>query len=459
VKLWGGRFTRPTDARVDDFHSSIGFDWRLYRCDIRGSQAHARSLARAGIISAADADAIVAGLEAILADIEAGRLEFSAQDEDIHMCIEAELIRRIGDAGRRLHTARSRNDQVAVDTRMYLRDELKNIEALVLQLQQALLVQAERHDAVIMPGYTHLQPAQPVLFSHVMLAYLEMFQRDRERLVACFGRVNVCPLGSGALAGVAYPIDRRAVARELGFADITANSIDAVADRDYVLEFIAAAGILMMHVSRLCEELVLWSSAGFSFIELDDAFCTGSSIMPQKKNPDVAELARGKTGRVAGHLMALFMTMKGLPLAYNKDMQEDKEALFDTVDTCKAVLTVMAPMIQTMQVKRDEMEKACAKGFITATDLADYLVRKGVPFRRAHEVVGKAVLWCLEHGRTLTDLTTAELQQFAPEIAADVHSAITPAAAVAARAVPGGTAPEMVAEARARAHRMLVPLL
>jgi argininosuccinate lyase len=459
LKLWGGRFTRPTDTRVDDFHSSIGFDWQLYRYDIMGSQAHARGLARASVITEADADLIVQGLEQILADIEAGKLSFSVEAEDIHMNIEAELIARIGEPGRRLHTGRSRNDQVAVDTRLYLKDQLVMIEKLILELQQALVEQAEANKTYVMPGFTHLQPAQPILVAHHFLAYVEMLQRDRERLADCYKRVDVCPLGAGALAGVAYPIDRAWVAKQLGFASVTANSLDAVSDRDYLIEFISAVSIMMMHISRLCEEIILWATPAFNFVELDDAFSTGSSIMPQKKNPDVAELARGKTGRVVGHLIGLLTMMKGLPLAYNKDMQEDKEALFDTVHTCFGVLGVMTPMIRSMQVKPVRMEKACTQGFLTATDLADYLVHKGVPFRRAHEIVGKVVLYCTERQLTLDDLSTADLQRFAPEVEDDVHAAISLAASVNARAVIGGTAPTAVEDALSRARQLVADLL
>ncbi|HHT27001.1 MAG TPA: argininosuccinate lyase [Firmicutes bacterium] len=459
MKLWGGRFTRPTDTRVDDFHSSIGFDWQLYRYDIMGSQAHARGLARARVITEADADLIVEGLEQILTDIEAGKLPFSVEAEDIHMNIEAELIARIGEPGRRLHTGRSRNDQVAVDTRLYLKDQLSKIEGMILELQQALVEQAEATKNYIMPGFTHLQPAQPILAAHHFLAYVEMFQRDRERLADCYKRVDVCPLGAGALAGVTYPIDREWVAQQLGFSAVTANSLDAVSARDYLIEFISAAGILMMHISRLCEEIILWATPAFNFIELDDAFSTGSSIMPQKKNPDVAELARGKTGRVVGHLVGLLTMMKGLPLAYNKDMQEDKEAMFDTVHTCVGVLGVMTPMIRSMQVKPERMENACVEGFLTATDLADYLVRKGVPFRSAHEIVGKIVLYCTENQLTLADLSTAELRRFAPEADDDVQETISLQASVNARMVIGGTAPAAVENALSRARKLVADRL
>jgi len=456
VKLWSGRFAAATDRRVDDFHSSIAFDSRLYRYDIRGSQAHARALARAGIITGEEAKAIIEGLEGLLMDIEAGKVEFSKEAEDIHMNIEALLTARIGTAGAKLHTARSRNDQVALDTRMYLRHELGVIESLLAGLQTACLELAGRAGMAVMPGYTHLQPAQPILFAHHLLAYVEMLQRDRERLADCFKRVNVCPLGSGALAGVPYPLDRQAVAKELGFAGITRNSLDAVSDRDYILEFMAAAAIMMMHISRLCEDVVLWATAEFGFVELDDAFSTGSSIMPQKKNPDVAELARGKSGRVFGHLLGLLSVMKGLPLAYNKDMQEDKEALFDTVDTCKAVLTIMAPMISTLQVNRERMEKACRRGFLTATDLADYLVRKGLPFRKAHELTGRVVRKCIEQNKTLEELTLPEWQELLPMVDEEVLRAVTLHGATAARKLPGGTAPETVAAAVAESRKTVL---
>ncbi|MDN5292846.1 MAG: argininosuccinate lyase [Eubacteriales bacterium] len=455
MKLWGGRFTKETDRLVEDFHSSISFDARLYRQDIRGSQAHARMLGKVGVLTPEEAEQIIAALEEILQDIEAGRVEFSPAAEDIHMNIETLLIQRLGDLGRKLHTARSRNDQVALDTRLYLKEEIKEIVGLLRKLQALLLDLAEKHRETIMPGYTHLQRAQPVTLAHHLLAYFFMFQRDVERLKDCYRRTDVMPLGSGALAGTTFPLDREMVARELGFAAISMNSMDAVSDRDFAIEFCAAASLIMMHLSRFCEELILWSSAEFGFVEMDDAYSTGSSIMPQKKNPDVAELIRGKTGRVYGDLMALLTVMKGLPLAYNKDMQEDKERLFDAVDTVKACLTVFTPMLATMRVKEEIMAQAARGGFTNATDLADYLVRRGVPFRRAHEIVGQAVLYCLEKGVSLEELTLEEFRRFAPEIDSDVYRHLAVTECVRARRVPGGPAPEAVLEAIAYGRKLL----
>jgi argininosuccinate lyase len=400
-KLWGGRFTQPTDKFVEEFTASIDFDQRMYRYDIQGSMAHARMLGRQGIIAPEEAQQICAGLEQILADIEAGKVEFTVALEDIHMNIESRLIENIGSVGGKLHTGRSRNDQVAVDIRLYLRDEMKAILNYLDKLQEALLTQADANLNTIMPGYTHLQTAQPVLFAHHMLAYYEMFCRDSGRMQDCLVRMNVLPLGAGALAGTTFPIDRESVAADLGFDGVTRNSLDSVSDRDFALEFCSAAATVMMHLSRLSEELVLWSSADFNFIELTDAFCTGSSIMPQKKNPDVPELVRGKTGRVYGNLMSLLTLMKSLPLAYNKDMQEDKEPLFDSIDTVKGSLKIFADMISQMYVKADNMRIAAARGYSTATDVADYCVTKGIPFRDAHEIVGKTVRYCIEHQKDI----------------------------------------------------------
>jgi argininosuccinate lyase len=454
-KPWAGRFTQPTDKFVEEFTASIAFDQRMYRYDIQGSIAHARMLARQGIISPDEAQTILRGLETILADIEAGNFAFSVALEDIHMNIEARLIERIGAVGGKLHTARSRNDQVALDVRLYLRDEVKETIAYLEKLQESLLAQAEANLGVIMPGYTHLQTAQPVLFAHHMLAYYEMFKRDAGRLADVLGRLNYMPLGAGALAGTTFPIDREFVAEQLGFTGVTRNSLDSVSDRDFALEYCAAASILMMHLSRLSEELILWSSADFAFIELSDAFCTGSSIMPQKKNPDVPELVRGKTGRVYGNLMALLTLMKSLPLAYNKDMQEDKEPLFDTIDTVKGSLKVFADMIAQMRVKAENMRIAAARGFSTATDVADYVVRKGLPFRQAHEVVGKTVRYCIETGKDIPELSLEEFRQFSPLIEADIYEFVTLEASVNARRATGGTAREAVEReiARARAER------
>jgi argininosuccinate lyase len=443
-KLWGGRFTQPTDKFVEEFTASIDFDKRLYRHDIRGSIAHARMLGRQGIIPQADVESIIRGLEDILARIEDGSFDFSVSLEDIHMNIEARLSAAIGDAGKRLHTGRSRNDQVAVDIRLYLRDELDDISVFLDKLIESLLFQAERNLGVIMPGYTHLQVAQPILFSHHMLAYVEMFRRDMGRMEDCRKRLNVLPLGAGALAGTTFPIDREYVAEQLGFPEVTRNSLDSVSDRDFALEFMSASSILMMHLSRFSEELVLWSSSEFGFVDLSDSFCTGSSIMPQKKNPDVPELVRGKTGRVYGNLVALLTVMKSLPLAYNKDMQEDKEPLFDTIDTVKGSLKVFADMVREMRIRADAMRNAAARGFSTATDVADYLVRKGLPFRDAHEVVGKAVRYCVENGKDLPELSLETWKSFSEKIEADIFDAITLEASVNARKATGGTALERV---------------
>ncbi len=455
AKLWGGRFQKETDRLVDDFHSSISFDRRLYRYDITGSMAHARMLARAGIIRQQEAEAIINGLQELLEDIEAGRVEFSVAAEDIHMNVEQLLIERIGEVAKKLHTARSRNDQVALDVRMYLRDEIDAVLELLAGLVAALLDLAEKHVHTVMPGYTHLQRAQPVTLAHHLLAYCQMFERDMDRLRDCRRRVNVCPLGAGALAGTTFPLDREFVARELGFDGIAENSLDAVSDRDFAVEFAAAASLIMVHLSRFCEEIILWSSTEFGFIELDDAYSTGSSMMPQKKNPDVAELVRGKSGRVFGDLTALLVMLKGLPLAYNKDMQEDKEALFDAVDTVKKCLLVFRPMVATMRVRADNMARAARGGFTNATDLADYLVRRGVPFREAHAAVGRAVAYCLERGKCLEDLTLEEMRRFSPAAGEDVYQAIGIDRCVAARAVPGGPAPEAVRRAIAAARQRL----
>ena len=439
-KLWGGRFTQPTDKFVEEFTASIQYDKRLYHQDIRGSVAHARMLGKQGIIPLEDVEQIVHGLQAILEQIEAGKFDFSISLEDIHMNIEARLSAAIGEAGKRLHTGRSRNDQVALDIRLYLRDEIIEITTYIDLLIDALLTQAEDNIDTLMPGFTHLQSAQPILFAHHLMAYIEMFKRDKERLEDCFKRVDVLPLGAGALAGTTFPIDREYVAEQLKFHAITRNSLDSVSDRDFALEFLADASILMMHLSRFSEELILWSTAAFQFIELSDGFCTGSSIMPQKKNPDVPELVRGKTGRVYGNLMALLTTMKGLPLAYNKDMQEDKEPLFDTIDTVKGSLKIFAEMIREMRVNVGAMRKAAGQGFSTATDVADYLVRKGLPFRDAHEVVGKAVAYCVEKGMDITGLSLAEWHIFSAKIDIDIFDCITVEASVNARNIQGGTA-------------------
>lgn len=439
-KLWGGRFTQPTDKFVEEFTASIDFDKRLYHQDIRGSVAHARMLGRQGIIPQEDVEKIVHGLVDILQQIESGHFDFSVGLEDIHMNIEARLSQKIGEAGKRLHTGRSRNDQVALDIRLYLRDEIVEVVAYLDMLIDALLEQAEKNLEVVMPGFTHLQSAQPILFSHHMLAYVEMFKRDKGRMEDCLKRVNVLPLGAGALAGTTFPIDREYVAEQLDFPVVTRNSLDSVSDRDFAIEFISASSILMMHLSRFSEELIIWSTSAFRFVDLSDGFCTGSSIMPQKKNPDVPELVRGKTGRVYGNLMALLTVMKALPLAYNKDMQEDKEPLFDTIDTVKGSLKIFADMIREMRVNGTSMAKAAGQGFSTATDVADYLVRKGLAFRDAHEAVGKAVAYCVENEMDLEQLSLAEWQLFSPYFGDDIFASITVEASVNARNVIGGTA-------------------
>ena len=454
-KLWAGRFTQPTDAFVEEFTASINFDQRMYRYDILGSVTHARMLAKQRIITAEEADTIVQGLNEIQDEIESGNFEFSVAREDIHMNIEARLIEKVGPVGGKLHTARSRNDQVALDVRLYLRDEVDAISAKLKQLQAALLDQAEKNLDVIMPGYTHLQTAQPVLYAHHMLAYVEMLARDTGRLHDLRSRLNLLPLGAGALAGTTFNIDREWVAEQLGFAGVTRNSLDTVSDRDFALEFCSFAATLMMHLSRLSEELILWSSADFAFIELSDGFCTGSSIMPQKKNPDVPELVRGKTGRVYGNLFSLLTLMKSLPLAYNKDMQEDKEPLFDSIDTVRGSLKVFAEMIMEMKVKPGAMRVAAGRGFSTATDIADYLVRKGMPFRNAHEVVGKTVRYCVENNKDIPELTLDEFKQFSDDIDADIFDFVTLEASVNARKATGGTARDAVEKEISLARKAL----
>lgn len=412
AKLWEGRFGKETDAGVNSFNSSIFFDKMLIEEDITGSIAHAEMLGATGIIAAEDAELIVNGLNGILADIKSGILVIDEKAEDVHTFVESVLTERIGAAGKKLHTARSRNDQVALDTRIYVKKKIVSVKNKILRLIKTLVKTAEENIGIIMPGYTHLQRAQPVAFSHYMLAYVNMFMRDKSRLEDCCKRADYLPLGSAALAGTSYPIDRFYVAEKLGFGHVCANSLDGVSDRDFVIEFIFCLSTVMMHLSRLSEEIILWNSSEFGFIELDDAFSTGSSIMPQKKNPDVAELARGKTGRVYGDLMAILTVMKGLPLAYNKDMQEDKEALFDAVDTVEICLPVVAGMIDTMTVRADNMEKAAQKGFINATDVADYLTKKGVPFRDAYKCSGALVAECIKQGKTLNELPLSEYKKF-----------------------------------------------
>ena len=440
MKLWGGRFSKETDSLANDFQSSIHFDQRLYREDIQGSLAHSEMLTAQGVISQADKEAIQKGLTEILADIEAGKVEFSPANEDIHMNVEALLTRRIGEAGKRLHTARSRNDQVALDFRMYVRKEIGTVIGRLLDLEKVLCAQSRRHRNTVMPGYTHLQRAQPISFAQHLLAYAAQFSRDVTRLEDCRKRLNECPLGSGALAGTTYPIDRWQTARALGFDAPMDNSLDGVSDRDYALELLSGLSILMAHLSRFAEEIILWCSWEFKFIELDDAYATGSSIMPQKKNPDVAELVRGKTGRVYGDLMSLLTVMKGLPLAYNKDMQEDKEPVFDAIDTVEMAVPVFTAMLDTMTVLPENMRRAAGRGFINATDCADYLTKKGMPFRDAYTAVGRLVAVCSAQGKTLEELALEELKAVSDLFEADVYEALNLENCMALRNSWGGPA-------------------
>ena len=456
AKLWAGRFTEPTDALVERFTESVSFDHRLARHDIRGSIAHATMLAEVGVLSPEDRDAIVRGLEGVLADIEAGVFEWRTSLEDVHMNVESALTDRIGEAGKRLHTGRSRNDQVATAVRLFLREALDGIVGSVRALQDVILSIADREAETVLPGFTHLQPAQPITFGHHMLAWFEMLERDAQRLAECRARINRMPLGAAALAGTPYPIDRAMTARLLGFDGLCENSLDAVSDRDFAIEFASDCALVMMHLSRMSEELVLWVSAPFAFVELGDAYCTGSSIMPQKKNPDVPELVRGKSARVIGHLNALLVLMKGQPLAYNRDNQEDKEPLFDTIDTVTDCLRVFAGMLGTLECRRERMRETARLGYMTATDLADYLVRRAVPFRDAHEAVGRAVRRAVDTGRDLSEMTLDELRSFSPVIENDVFEVLTLEGSVAARDHPGGTAPARVRAAVARARERLV---
>ncbi len=455
TKLWGGRFSRNTDAAMDDFHSSIHFDQRLYKQDILGSIAHAGMLGKTGIIDNADAILIQTTLQAILVDIENGIVSFSVAAEDIHMNVETILIERIGDVGKCLHTGRSRNDQVALDLRMYLKAEINKVEKQLQECAQVFITMAEDNLDTVMPGYTHLQRAQPITFAHHLMAYVQMFLRDIDRLQDCYKRTNVMPLGSGALAGTTYPLNREMVCVELGFANITNNSLDGVSDRDFVLELASDMSIIMVHLSRFCEEIILWCSTEFAFIELDDAYSTGSSIMPQKKNPDAAELIRGKSGRVFGSLSGLLAMMKGLPLAYNKDMQEDKEAIFNAVDTVSACLNIFTRMVNTMKVKPHNMRKAAAGGFTNATDVADYLVKKGLPFRDSHEVIGKMVAYCLGKSCSIEDLSLEQFKSFSNLIEDDVYNAISLERCVADRNLVGGPAKEAVLVAIKKAKEFL----
>lgn len=444
MKLWGGRFSGTTDHVAEDFHSSIGFDQRLYAEDIAGSMAHAAMLGKQGIITEDEAAKLIEGLQSVADDIEAGRVQFDVAAEDIHMNIEQLLTAKLGSLGKKLHTARSRNDQIALDLRLWMRKQISGLDNALHQLLIVLVEKAEQHIDTVMPGYTHLQIAQPITFGHHLMAYVQMFDRDRGRLADCAARMNQSPLGCGALAGTTFPIDRNQTAQALGFAAPTANSLDGVSDRDFALEFMASASIMMMHLSRFCEEIIIWNSHEYGFITLDDAFSTGSSIMPQKKNPDMAELIRGKTGRVYGNLMGLLTVMKGLPLAYNKDMQEDKEAVFEVADTLNGCLSVFTPMVETMRINTKKMRLAAGGGFINATDMADYLVKRGLPFREAHEITGRLVLFCEAEGKSLDQLTLAELREQSPLFEDGVYHAISLEQCVAARQSLGGPAPDAV---------------
>lgn len=443
-KMWAGRSSKEVDSRVNDFNSSIAFDSRMYRQDIKGSMAHAEMLGDCGIIEKSESEKIIAGLKEILADIDSGKLQFDPNAEDIHMFVESELTKRLGDTGKRLHTARSRNDQVALDIRMYLKDEIDEIIPMIRELIGVLCDIAEKNLDTIMPGYTHLQRAQPITFAHHIMAYAQMLIRDIGRFEDTYKRMNKMPLGSGALATTTYPIDRRQVCDLLGFDEITMNSLDGVSDRDFCVEMCSAISILMMHLSRFSEEIILWSSWEFKFIELDDAYATGSSIMPQKKNPDVTELIRGKTGRVYGDLNTLLVMLKGTPLAYNKDMQEDKEAIFDAIDTVKLCLTTFIPMLSTMELYKENMRNAAARGFINATDCADYLVKKGLPFRDAYKITGTLVAYCIKNQTVLENLSLDEFRELSPVFDDDVYEAIKLETCVNMRKADGGPAPEAV---------------
>ena len=454
-KTWGGRFKQSADPTAERFTGSLAFDQRLWPYDITGSVAWARALARAALITTAEADILVKGLEAVRAELEGGTFRFRPELEDIHTNVERRLVELVGDVGGKLHTGRSRNDQIALDERLYLREAIARTVAALRAAQEALLARAAETVEAPMPGYTHLQRAQPIVLAHHLLAYVFMLARDRERFAGCARRADVMPLGAAALAGTAFPIDRDALARDLAFAAVTPNSLDAVSDRDYVLEYLSAAAIAGMHLSRLAADLSLWATAEFAFVEFSDAWATGSSIMPQKKNPDVAELMRGKSGRLYGNLVAVLTAMKGLPLAYNSDMQEDKEPLFDSVDTLLAILGVLPPMLASLTFRTERMRAAAGENFATATDLADYLVRKGLPFRQAHEVVGKVVRHALDRGVGLEQVPLDELRRFSELIGADVHQALTVDASLRARAVSGGTAPDAVRRALAEARELV----
>jgi argininosuccinate lyase len=451
-KPWGGRFREKTAPAAETFSASVHFDMRLYRYDIAGSKAHAKMLARIGLLNEAELKQIMGGLTEIESEIESNTFVFRPELEDIHMNIEKALVEKVGQAGEKLHTARSRNDQVALDMRLYLRDESQHLIGLLSDLQKGFVSLAREYLGVIMPGYTHLQRAQPVMLSHHLLAYYEMFSRDKARLHDCLTRINVLPLGSGALAGTSLPIDREFVARELDFPAVSANSMDAVSDRDFMVEFLAACGLIQIHLSRLSEELVLWASQEFNFVEIADRFCTGSSIMPQKKNPDMPELIRGKSGRVVGNLMALLTVLKGLPMSYNRDLQEDKEPVFDSVDSVSQSLTVMIELLSGLSFNREVLADATQKGFMTATDLAEYLVKKNIPFRQAHAVVGKAVAYCIAKDKELTDLSLEELQEFSNVIAEDVFNVLRVEGSVNSRTALGGTAGTAIMKALEKAE-------
>jgi argininosuccinate lyase len=455
-KLWGGRFTKQTNQLVEEYTASIGFDQELAEEDIQGSLAHVTMLGNCGILPQEDVKVIKDGLNKVLGKIRKGSLVYSVSDEDIHMNIEKELIEIVGPVGGKLHTGRSRNDQVATDMHLYLRKRVVEIVGLLEHLQDSLIRKAKEYSDTILPGYTHLQRAQPILFAHHLMSYVSMFQRDIERLTDSFKRINLLPLGAGALAGTTFPINRHEVAELLGFDGVYENSLDAVSDRDFIVEFLAGASLIMTHLSRFCEELVLWSSTEFRFIELDDAFCTGSSIMPQKKNPDVAELVRGKTGRVYGHLISLLTVLKALPLTYNKDMQEDKEGMFDTVRTLEGALQLFAPMVATMTVNGKRMRQAVEQDFSNATDIADYLVGKGIPFRQAHEIIGRTVLYCIQNGKYLLDLELNEFKQFSEWFDESIYTILQPERVVNARDVYGGTAQVQVMNAISRAEKELL---
>ncbi|UWP59288.1 argininosuccinate lyase [Ruminococcus gauvreauii] len=450
AQLWGGRFTKETDQLVYNFNASIGFDQKFYEQDIKGSTAHVKMLAKQGILTVAERDEIIGGLEGILKDVKEGRLPVTSEYEDIHSFVEANLIDRIGDAGKKLHTGRSRNDQVALDMKLYVRDEICELKALVVKMLATLNQIMSENLETYMPGFTHLQKAQPITLAHHMGAYFEMFRRDYERLCDIYKRMNYCPLGSGALAGTTYPLDRDYTAQLLGFAGPTRNSMDSVSDRDYVIELLSALSTVMMHLSRFSEEIIIWNSNEYGFVEIDDAYSTGSSIMPQKKNPDIAELVRGKTGRVYAALTSILTTMKGIPLAYNKDMQEDKELTFDAIDTAKGCLALFEGMLATMEFKKDVMEKSAQKGFTNATDAADYLVGRGVPFRDAHGIVGQLVLFCIEHRISLDEMKLADYKKISPVFEEDIYDAISLKTCVEKRmtlGAPGPDAMEQVVEA------------